>query len=433
MSDNKEKSSTSVKSNPNKKTKKKSKISKYFRKLKLIFKELFSVKKSDDDTASKSNLEIVKGSRKRKRTVRIVFYALVLALIVTVIVVSALSPTGLIEKIQNSYVARGKGELPVNVYAQNPDEMVTNGDVISILNDTYLEVFNTNGKLINAFSHGMFNPCLETSEARFLLFDRDRYSVKVFNYSSELYSRTFDKNIYSADIGRNGTYAVVTTSDAYKNTVYVYNKSDEQIFCWNSAEYYVTDVVVANNGKSIGVCLVDASAGSFVSHVYILDYKSATPVYKVKFDTLVSSLSSVNQNYFVANGVDSVYVLNWEGSCSELDFNGVVRYFSTDVNGNSCFAVGREDNEQMNSIIIIGEEGSVLADFEFNAPISDVCVSTEKVLVLSNNSVFIYDTLGVLETELKSDTKPLFAVLNKNNEPLVIDNSQLKILKSLQE
>lgn len=407
---------------------KKKKIKSVSKKIKRFFTEIFKANDKNSEDKKQSNLEIVKGSRKKKLIIRIVCYALILAVIITVLVINSKTPTGLIEKIQNDYAANGKGEFPINVYAQNADNMVSNSDVALILNDTYLEVYNDNGKLINAFSHGMFNPSLKTSEARFLVFDRNRYSIKIYNYSTELLDKTFDKNVTCADIGRNGTYAVATTSDSYNNAVYVFNKDNELIYSWNSANGYITDIAVANDGKSVAVCLVDAKGGSYVSSVYVLRYDSALPYYKVEYDTLLTTLSSVNQTYFLATGIDFAAVIEWEGSKREIDFSGVIRHFDVNFSGFSALVCGREDNEQSNSIIIIGEDGSVLSSFDFNSPVTDFCINTDYAMLLSGNSAFVFDHSGSLINDFTSDTKPNFGYLTKDGNVLVLDNSQLKIL-----
>ncbi len=426
MPDNRQRKNVkSEKSKPSSKNKKSS-FKAYFKKVKRLFLEMFKGDDKEKGKENKTNLEIVKGSRKKKLIIRIVVYSIILVLIVTVLIINALTPTGLIEKIQNNYTASGKGEFPVNIYAQNPDDFISNGDVSFVLNGTYLELYNKNGKLVNAISHGMFNPVLEISEARMLLFDRDRYSVKVYNYSTELIERSFEKNVCSASIGRDGSFAVVTTSDTHNNTVSVYNKENEEVFTWNSAEYYVFDVAVSNKGDSIAVCLVNAKNGSFVSTVYILEYDSATPVWKHEFNTLVTTITSVNEKYFLLSGVDSAFSIEWEGGYSELDTNGVIRCYSTDFLGFSMVACGREDNEQSNSIFIIGEDGDVISDFEFTAPITDVCVNNEKCLILSSDTVYVFDLDGMKLDTFKTDTKPLFAAFTKDGEVLVVDNSQLK-------
>lgn len=409
---------------------KKKKSENISKKFKRFFTETFKVNDKNNENKKQSNFEIVKGSRKKKLIVRIVCYSLILAVIITVLVINATTPTGLIEKIQNDYAAKGNGEFPVNVYAQNADNMVSNGDVALILNNTYLEVYNDNGKLINAFSHGMFNPSIKCSEARFLVFDRNRYSVKIYNYSTELLNKTFDKNVTCADIGRNGTYAVVTTSDTHNNTVSVFNKNNEPVYSWNSANGYITDVVVADNGKSVAVCLVDAKDGTYVSSVYVLRYDSASPYYKVEYDTIITSISAVNKSYFLVNGVDFAAVIEWEGSNREIDFSGVIRHFGVNFKGISAIVCGREDNEQSNSIIIIGEDGSVLSKFDFNSPVSDFSINTGYVMLLSGNSAFVFDHSGNLINEFVSDTKPNFGYITKNGNVMVLDNSLLKSLTS---
>ena len=385
--------------------------------------------KSDvSNSEQKSGLELVNGSRKRRKRVRIITLSIVAAIILTVLIISWITPTGLIEYIQNEYAATGKGEFPVSVYSSNPEYFGCHDDIITLTNNTFFEVYNTNGKLLQAVSHGMSNPQLEVSEARFLLYDRERYSISIFNYSNELHTAEFENTIITADIGRNGSYAVVTSSELYKNSVYVYNKDNELKFTWNSANYYVTDVAVSDNGKKIAVCLLNSNAGSFESFVYILDFKSATPKEKYSFNDIVSSVSNYG-DYIFANGFDRAYSIKWDGGQTDLGVNGTIRCYDFDFDGNSCFVFGREDNEQINTIAVLNEDGKLTSTFQFNAAVEDIALTDEYIAVLSPTDCYLYNLKGELKSSISSEYKGVFVGLSSNGDVLVSDNSKLIKLK----
>ena len=346
-----------------------------------------------DDTEEKaadtkpSKIEIIKGSRRRKRIIRIISYALIVTFIVTLLVVNSLSATGLVETLQNAYAKSGSGKFPVSIYSQNSTSV--------------------------------------------LLYDRSRYTVKTYNYSSFLAEKTFDKPIFAAAIGRSGTYAVVTSSDSYYATVYVYNKNNDLIYTWNSANYYVADVAVSNDGNAIALALLGASGGTFVSEVYILRFDSATPKYKFTFDTLISSLMSAGENYMLATGIDSAYTVAWDGSSSSnLNVSGVIRSFMTYESGWSALTCGRENNDQINSVKIIGQNGMPISDFEFFSQIDGVGINAAEVIILSDQTVCVYDHSGNLKSELTSDVKPLHAVITQSGDIITVDNSRMQLLSA---
>ena len=372
----------------------------------------------------KSGLELVNGSRKRRKKIRIIALSIAAAIILTVLIISWLTPTGLIEYIQNEYAASGKGDFPVSVYSSNPEYFGCRNDIITLTNDTYFEVYNTNGKLLQAVSHGMSNPQLEVSEARFLLFDRERYNISIFNYSNELHTAEFESTIITADIGRNGSYAVVTSSEVYKNSVFVYDKNNELQYTWNSANYYITDVAVSDNGKNIALCLLNSNAGSFESFVYILDFKSATPKDKYSFDDIVSSISNYG-DYIFANGFDRAYSIKWDGGQTDLGVNGTIRCYDFDFHGNSCFVFGREDNEQINTVVVLDEDGKMTSTFQFNAAVTDVAITEDFVALLSPTECYIYDFNGNLKSSITCEYKGTFVGLSSDGNVLVSDNSKL--------
>ncbi len=379
-----------------------------------------------NDDSKSSRLEIVKGSRKRKKIARIITYSVIFAVVVTLLIINFVTPTGLVEAMQNSYALMGSDDLPVNIYSQNAHSKQSNKNALFLVNDSYFEVYNSNGKLMQAASHGMSNPRLKVSAARALVFDRDRYSVKIYNYSSEITNKEFDKNIFSASIGRNGTYAVAVGSDSYLGTVYVFNKNNKQIYSWNSANNYIADIAVADNGKSIAVCLVDAKNGSYTSSVYILNFNSATPKEKYEFSGLLTSLVTVNKNYILATGNNSAYSIPWKGGIStDLDISGTVRNYTVSSYGNSCIIYGRENNEGNNNVCILNTDGSVHADFSFSAPVTDISLNKKSLAVLSGNNVYTYNLSGAEKDKLITNINPLYIYLTSNSEIFTIDNIQL--------
>ena len=380
---------------------------------------------SADNGDFKSGLEVINGSRKRRKIIRIVSLAVAVVLIVTVLILNALTPTGLIEYMQNGYAAMGSGDYPISVYAVNASYFGCRNDAVSIFNDTYFELYNADGKLLQAVSHGMSNPVLEESEARFLLYDRERYSIIIYNYYTELYTAKFEKPIFAADIGRDGTYAVVTDSDTYKNTVFVYNRDNELIFTWNSASYDVLDVAVSRDGESIAVCLIDLDAGSFKSYVYILGFDNASPMFQQSFDDVVSSITSVGE-YILINGFDKAYTLSWtSGTLIDLGIAGDIIAYDFRFEANSSIVYGREDNKQVNTVAVISETGSVIASFPFNAAVTDIAVNETNVAVLSPTKCYIYDFGGNLISEFATDVKGLYVGLSDDGEVIVLDNSKL--------
>lgn len=387
-------------------------------------KEKVNSKRDISNDEQISGLEVVKGSRKRRKKVRIVAISVAFAVVLTIFIINLLTPTGLIEYFQNSYASSGKGDFPVSVYSSNSEYFGCHNDIITLTNDTFFEVYNVDGKLIQAVSHGMSNPQLEVSEARFLLYDRERYSISIFNYANELYTKEFENTIISADIGRNGSYAVVTTSEVYKNAVFVYDKDNELKFTWNSANYYITDVAVSDNGKKIALCLLNSNAGSFESFVYILDFKSATPLEKYTFNDIVSSISNYGE-YIFANGFDRAYSIKWDGGQSDLSVNGTIRCYDFDFSGNSCMVFGRGDNEQINTVVVLNEEGNLLSTFVFNSAVTDVAITNEFVAVLSPTECYIYDLNGNLKNSLTCEYKGMFVGLSSDGKALVLDNSKL--------
>lgn len=381
--------------------------------------------KRDYNREYSNSFEVVRGSRLIKFKRRIISYGIIAAIILTVLIIHILTPTGLVESIQNKVTTFGNANLPATVYSQNSEQFIRYGDAVCSLNDTFFEVYSKSGKLMQAVSHGMSDPVLETSEARFLLYDRSRYGISIYNYSSELYQATFEHNIISADISRSGAYAVVTDSDMFMNSVYVYNKNNKLVYTWNSAGSYVTDVAVSNNGKSIAVCLVNAKGGVYSSSVYVLDFNSASPKVKYDFDYLVSSVTTVNSKYVLANGTDKAILLGINASSMTEVAASSVRYFATAANGYSAVCFGRSNNERDNTVAVVSKNGEITASIKADYIVSSISLGDDYIAVHSEKTVIAYDFEGNEIARITAVTKPLFVAAVSDNYVLALDNTKL--------
>ena len=380
---------------------------------------------NDEDNSS---LKVVNGRKRKNKIIKIITGALIAVIIILLILINYTLPTGIIESLQNAYAAMGDGTYPVNVYAANSSYFSLRNDMVCALNDSFFELYNKNGKLLHSISHGMSKPHLEESEARYLLYDRDRYKLAIYNYSGLLFATQFEKSIVSADISRSGSYAVVTASDSYQNTVTVFNKENELLFTWNSANYYITDVAVNDDGDSIALCLLESRDGSFNSYVYILTFDSADPKYKYTFSDIVSSLSSVGENYILANGFNKAFTIPWNGGAEcDLSVNGIIRNYDYDFSGKSCLSFGREDNEQVNEVTVLDEFGNTTATFKFDNIINDIAINESRVAVLSNNTVYIFDMNGNSISSYTTESKGLFVGVFNDGKTIVLDRTKLSL------
>lgn len=380
-----------------------------------------------DDLDTQSNLQIINGTRKKKRIVRLCVLGMIVLMIIAVIVINSLTPTGIVEALQNAYAIRGSGKTPVSVYASNSNDFASRGNVACTVNESYFELYNSKGKLLYAVSHGMSDASVRLSESRIILFDRDRYTVKIYNYSDELFSREFDEKIVSANIGRSGTFAVVTGSDKYYNTVYVYNDENEEEFVWNCSSGYVIDTAVNSKGNKIAVAVVSASGGSYKTTVFIIS-SSGKVAYSCELPCLISSLSS-SKDYFLANGYDCAYTVAWDGKGYEtVDVNGSVRFFDLSSDGRSLIVSGHENNEQSNFVTVISSSGRVKNSFQFGAKLNDAGISEAGIFLLGDDAAYIYESGGKEKASFSLTKKPMFAALADDGNLLILNNTELDVL-----
>ncbi|MDO4743372.1 MAG: DUF5711 family protein, partial [bacterium] len=216
-----------------------------------------------------SEYKIIKGNKIKNKFKKILYYISCLFIIVVIICINYMTPTGLVETASNFIAKLGSGYDTAYLQSNKIIDFRNDHGRISVLSDTYLELYNNNSKQMLCYQHGFSTPQLKSSASRILVFDRGGKNFKVFNNSKLLLNESLENTIISADISRSGSIAFVTESTGYLAQVSVYNKGFKNKFTLYSSEKRISDAALNNNGNKIAVCEVLVENGVYSSIVSV--------------------------------------------------------------------------------------------------------------------------------------------------------------------
>lgn len=377
----------------------------------------------------KRKINVIRGNKIKIRNRRFASAIFVIFLIITILIVSLFTPTGIVETAVNIGASIKFGsDYPVKLSGGNLSSSVSQGNHVFLISTANFECYNTNGKNIFSYQHGLESPTLCVSESRTLLYDQSGKEYSIYNLSKKLTSNTTENEILCATISRNGTYAIATNSDSYTSQVAVYNRKNEKIYEWFCADYIINDIVLSSNGKKLAVSGVSAVGGRFVSKVFILEYKSATPKSEFTYNELILGLNPSGTKGFSCITQNTVDFFTWRKSktttISGEDNVSLVRNYGS----NTLIVFEKPGNKSENIISVFDSSGKEKNSFTFNNTVDYIEYKGANIYILSENNVYLYSLNGKFEgkTSCEFGTKYISAISHKEVAS-VIDSGIKKI------
>ncbi len=381
------------------------------------------------DIGERKKLNVVKGNKQKNNRRRMITGLVAGIIVVSVILISSLSPTGIIERFSNSFAIMGSGKYPITISGSKTFSVKTEGDKTFMLTDSHLSGYNSRGKTFIEYQHSFGNPVLEISAERTLVYNRESTGFIVANNSEKLREGDVKNPIYLADIADCGYLAFATKSTGYAAEIKVFKPDMTEVFSWYLTEGFVTDVLLSNNGDYLAVAVLKVKNGVFVSQLTCFETDSTEPLYTKELgDQSVRALSVLNRNEFMAITSEKLMTLDFENGNiterSESSFSPTILKDFSDI----TLAVFSENSAA--KIVLYNSDSEVLADFEYNGLIDDITLYDDTVYILKGNKINVLDFAGkeLSVLTLKQVSKN---IIGHKKGVLVTDNLHLSLVEYL--
>ena len=380
--------------------------------------------KSGSEKSISRTPKVIKG-KKEIRSIKLKFFLSTLLVIILVFSIAMLIfPVGVYETFSDFVLSIGSGEYPIEVSGSKVLSVETNDNYYYVLSDLNLYAVSNAGKQINLFNHGFSNPVLSICDTRALIYDQGQKTYSVYTLRKKIISNTLKYNIICADISDCGKYAIATHSDSYSSTVSVYDKNGKPVFTWNCAKDLINSVTLSPNGKRLAVSVVNAVNGELSSKVYIFNIKKTDSQNTYDFaDKTVFSLKSNRKGIYIVSNAGYSFI-RWSGSAkTEEDTKLQIEFLRKSSRG-SVVVENRITDRSDNKIIILKKDGSKENSFDFSGNIGDIRQNGSHIYIISDGSVYVYNTKGEFVSSAKCDHDIRYLIPNGSRSvSLVSDNS----------
>ena len=325
--------------------------------------------------------------------------------------------------------------FPISVQGENVDigNFTRMGQDVCYASDTKFQIVNNYGRYEYSSQHGFLNPAMKASSNYALIYSLGGTGYQICDDEKSLFVGEAEDRIITGAINDSGTYAIVTTSNGYLSKMQVFDKENEKIFGYSFADYYVTAVSVAPNGKSAAVTGVSALNGSEISAFYYLDFTKDKPVYQSEEEeNLYYDCQFLNDTYACAIGTALSCTVNIKsGDVNTLDYEGkhlTCYCFNLDTN-TYAISLSRSGDGRNCEIYSFNTNGTVDASFETEYMVKGISSYKNRVALLTPDVIYLYTEGGNKISEKEVTNEPRAVVLYTSDDAYVLDTNEINAIR----
>ena len=197
--------------------------------------------------------------------------------------------------------------------------------------------------------------------------------------------------IYSAEMGRGGKFAVTLKKTGYKTAVTVYNGKGEPLYAFNSAQKYLMTAAVSENGNYMAAAAMGQDSGSFTSSLQIYKLTSDAVQADAALAGGVYELGTVDSRFCAATDKALCFVKT-DGVVSTYDYRGA-NLARCSINGGKFAAVLLENYSSggLTHLATVNAAGEEIAALTVESEVLDLSAAGRYLAVLYSSRLVIYD------------------------------------------
>lgn len=292
---------------------------------------------------------------------------------------------------------------------------------------------DSSGNHIFNRQHSFSTPVMVGNGTRSLTYDLGGKGYRIDSLDEVVFESNGDLPIITADIGKNGSYAIVTQHDEYISYMRVYNSSNEEVYTYAFSEYYINTISLNDDGTKIIASGISAKNGEPVSAVYYLSITEETPVEFFEIDnTVVYSVEylSADKVGFVGNNACGVV---------DLAKNEIVRNSYNDMELTAydidkglqsvVVSLSRNGDGRLCSLYMYSASGQIETSFDTDCRIISLDAYSNKIGVIDNGTARLFDKSGneLYNTDAGADAAAM--LMDGQREAYVLGISEIRYIE----
>lgn len=312
---------------------------------------------------------------------------------------------------------------PYSIDSSSNVTLVNTNNKIGILTpNSYTVLDSTNASSSLFFEHGYSNPRMANAGAYSLIYDQGANKYRLDNTSQNEYEEETDNSILCADVSKNGTVALATTSTAKLCDLLVFSRSLEKKFELSISDGFVVDIALSDNSTQVSVAVVNSKNAEFITTVYTYDVNSdgSKPrVVSLPSGTLADIKCAGSNVWVVADTY--VGVINKNGEYKNCFESGAIntKCFNYTPSGDLVIAFGDYNNSAENTIACIKSNSNIRCSVKIDNNVECICATSSLITALTTDEIISYNVKNGEEKERIAVNEAVKSVLRLGNNTYI--------------
>lgn len=298
-------------------------------------------------------------------------------------------------------------------------------DGIARVTGENLVIMDNMGNQFQSVLTGFNTPALITTKKYVIAYDCGGNRLIVTNSFTVLFEKTFSDNIVSVSMNNNGYFSVITESDAYKNKLYVFSSDFREIYKISSMTRYLICADVSDDNNHIAVSSIYVKDENIIPQINYYKFNSEDAVWEHNFDDDLAIAIKIKDDGSVSALFEwGVCILDSKGN-EKYRYNFENKILQAYYLGNSRHNVAVvSDSVSGNSQIhVFSDSGKTISDIDTDFNIISIDVYSDRIAVLTVNSLYVYSTSGKLLYERENKSNGMRILFSSRNAVLVVSAS----------
>ena len=339
-------------------------------------------------------------AKKSRGSRRILFFGLVLALVLAVVLVAAYRDGTGFDALRRyfSYRNQTDGEQVVYPYeASSQNHFAALGEHLVVLSNTNLSILGPPGTEVWSQAVNFAAPALVQAGERAVAYDVGGTELYLLDGDGELMHLSADEAepLIAANLSEDGWLTVTSQKQTRKGWVRVYDPSLELVSEFKSSERFVTDACVVD-GKHLAAVTLGQEAGTFVSNIVLYNLEKAGEVepaadYDVE-DGLVAAIAEQDGRILtVSDTCLTIADPNGEVQNTYSYASAYLRGYDLGGDGFAALLLNRYRSGSVGRLVTVGEDGEEIASLEVTKEVLDLSAAGRYLAVLYTDSLVVYN------------------------------------------
>jgi len=305
---------------------------------------------------------------------------------------------------------------------------------VVVLYDDMISITNKNGHQSLDYKHKLLDPRIVTNSKDALIYEQLGTHMQLYSKTKKRFEYKFQYPIYTATISDSDKIAVSTGSNRYLSNLEVFNIDNKKLFCWNSAEKYVTSISFSHNSNNLAVSFLGVENGTYKSTLMLFNINKEDPVAKIEVDNdiiLSVEYKSSDNIYIIYRNM--ARIIDSKGNIkSEYKFNGKkLKAFNNKIPKHFILIFDNYDRLANNKLIVLDSLCKEKISKVVTGNVRDVDYQGNNIYILMNDFIYILDMLSDRVQTQNIDMDTIKLVLTPGHL-YTVNNSKIEVFDNNQ-